>query len=437
MRSPPPIDTAARHACAMIARHVNDEFPALHVAFAVYRPLQAREALAAALRDFERHPACQALRDKAAAWLESGRQPQDFRETAMGRAGRIFPFRRPSTSLAACFISLEDNDSVEVVRRQAYFHLWFILNTWRGGTLEAKAQTDPRYPFWQNMLADAFSALMLESTGSSHAVRDLGLRRCRESMMTQTGFYPEHYPFPLIIDACQIALSDAPRLKNAKTRPLAYGLSMAEDIAKTCDMSQVSQWQSFCAPAQDMAWAGADERSILGAAIHASEDPYARAAASMLAEKLEIDPALSIDSEMHNPFSDPEVAERHHLKLSEKIFMDALSRAALQNTALPFIEAAQARGRAFLQGRPVGCCAGALARAAQGFLQGRSPVEQARHGFDAGMADVPWARIQQAFQTYIARRRAGESFDERGIGVLLFEAGAQDMPDIMSGFEGV
>ncbi len=415
--------SSVEHACNVIRRQIQEEFPDLTLHFIVYQQDKMARSLDMKRREIAEHPAGAALLPLAerAVKLETAPQ-QPFLGMATAREKKLIRWLAHPKTLGCFLVNGEGFENEDEARRYAYSLVWQGLNLYReAGTIEKPGKTAVVIPppqdgltgAWHNMLADAFSALMMEMQGKKGFIRALARKCCARVLTAQSGYAPENFPYPVVMDATLIIHEELRRNGIAKTQIYGTAIDMTREIGSTFDTSSVLQWWAFCKPAQDMAWLGTEKNKILGAALHTSEDPYARATAYLVAEVLNIEPGSFSDITLYNPFTDPEVNERHHRKISDDLFENLLAKAAQTGNSGILRDEARIRNRTLPEGRLIGWCSPALLAAADAFddknLTISERVDAARVGFRREAPAVNAEILRRFGQIIIAERQEGRN----------------------------
>ncbi len=261
-----------------------------------------------------------------------------------------------------------------------------------------------------NLRADTFSSFMLHHHDVSDAVDWLAQKRSIASITAQTYIKPEEYPFALALDVAKLAIDKTSAFKTSQIEKFH---DMARRVTQTFDKNSVASWVGFSAPAQNLAWAGHNEGSILHLAIHSSPNPLVKANGHLVADITGIRAQLSPDSleSGYNPFLSREYNRDQHLRKAEEHFEIALVHALESESAEPFMRGAHAQNEALLKGRVIGWCAHALQAAGNAFAtaqeRGQSPDQATRMIFDGRKTLPDWNELQDLNNFVTAQRRQG------------------------------
>lgn len=404
--------SAADHACNVVRRQVQEEFPDLTLLYIVHESGERQKALEARYPEIREHPAGEVFLPHLRRVVEQ--DGPEFSGIAVGSAKKLLKFFAREKTLACFFVNADWLETVEDTRRHALFLAYHVLSLTED--LKAKKKQDVQevggivipvpdktLHVWKNMLADTFSALAMELEKRRDWIGELGRMRSMAALSAVPGEQPEFHPFPLVLDATRLLYHDMGKAHTG-TGLIHRAMEMTREIGETFDRTSVRQWWAFSRAAQEMAWMGANPNTILGAAVYNSEDPYARATAYLVAEALNIQTLAPAPAGSYNPFAEAEVNERHHLKICDERFRAIMSKANIQNSSEPFVEEARKQNKKLLEGNPVGWCAYPLLCAEVFF---RISPDQAKTAFDKAMIEADWNKVQDVIKFIIQLRREG------------------------------
>ena len=358
------LETATiEHTCNTVRRQIHEEFPDLTLTFIVHAPGKLAKGIDHKRPELEAHPAGPAV----LMMLKKPGQEKSRFVMATAKEKKLISFLAHEKTLACVFVK-EDGSHTDVdqLKQDALSLAWHALNKIidKDDTLA----TDEEGFAWHNMLADCFAALVLEMQGKKGSIRALARRRSGYALEARHDYNADLHPYPAVMDAAQLIYDDMRKAGNlVKAKLFEQALEMTREIGITFDRSTVLQWQAFARPAQEMAWLGIDKNRIIGAAVHSSEDPYARSTAYLVAEILSIEPTPVSDISLYNAFTDQEANERHHKKICDDVLQNLLSkREANSNGDIFRAEAAKQNNKLF-EGQLIGWCAPALILAGEIF----------------------------------------------------------------------
>ena len=403
---------AADHACNVVRRQIQEEFPDLTLLYIVHEPGEQQKALEARYPEIREHPAGEAFLPHLQRIVEQ--DGPEFSGIATGSTKKLLKFLAREKTLACFFVNVDWLETTDDARLHALFlayHALSLIEDHKAGRKEDTLESggilvpapDKTLHVWKNMLADTFSALAMELEKRRDWIGELGRMRSMAALSVVTDEQPELYPFPLVLDATRLLYHDIGKIQTG-TGLIHRALEMTREIGETFDRTAVRQWWAFSRIAQDMAWMGAEPNAILGAAVYNSEDPYARATAYLVAEALNIHTLTPTPAGSYNPFADNEANERHHLKICDERFRTVMSKANIQNSSDPFVEEAVKQNRKLLEGNPVGWCAYPLLCAEVFF---RISPNQAKASFEKAMSEADWNKVQDVIKFIIQLRREG------------------------------
>jgi hypothetical protein len=398
------------HSCNVVRRQVQEEWPDLALNFIVYHEGKLAKALDQKREEIKAHPAGKIL----LPLLKEVDPERSFFIAARAQEKKLLSFMARKKTLACVFFPADaEYADTEQVRQQAYAMAWHMLNAPAADNTAARpAYKNETERAWHNMLADAFSALVIEMQGKKGFIRTLARRRSTLALEAHARHAPEDYPYPVVMDAAQLVYDDMRRIGGLmKGKILSQALEVVREIGMTFDQNTVLQWWAFSRPAQEMAWLGIDKHKILNAAIHTSEDPYARSTAYMVAEMLSIDPAPVSDISLYNAFTDQEANERHHRKLCDHVFQKLISKVTPLDNGTLFRLEADKQNRKLLEGQLVGWCAPGLIAAAAMFdkpLSAAAKMEETKRVYAEACRKTNSEILQKLGHILVTLRRAGE-----------------------------
>jgi hypothetical protein len=406
------IDIATiEHECNAVRRHVAAEFPSLTINFIVYNGADRSKSLRRKQDEIIEHPAGPLL--ISALRLEA-QKTSGHTLPLMAQAPKIkfWRFAGKKFSIAACFIDADILQNVDDARIIAYASAWHVLNTLK--TLDTGILKNPDYDqtilVWNNMLADAFGCFVMEMRGKKGFIRSFAKKLALASLSPAQELKPETQCFPIIMDAALLLYDDIKSAGFQKEKILTHAMTMTSEIAETFDQDVVLQWQSFCGPAQDMAWMGTPPDKILSAATYGSNDTYARSTAYLVAEAMEFEPAPLNDFNVFNVFADDDVNYRHHKKISDDVFENLMFKI---NPALPeeyFLNEIKKRNEKLLQGQIMGWCAPALMAAMHAYKyknEKSHPESDSKARFDEILKTMNGDVLRKLFQIILNCRKSG------------------------------
>jgi hypothetical protein len=408
-----PLDTAAtERACNIVRRQVLDEYPDLTIQFIIY----AGEGLARAIEtkrgELMDHPAGEQFFPALKKMTQTGAGTRTFIGLSWDTPKSLLRFFTRRKALGCCVINADHYDDQDTLQQHLYALVWHALSLYQSPAYKKntspsgfiKPRAEALNAAWDDMIADAFSALVLETQGKKGSVRSLARRRCNASLEAKPNGNPDHHPFPMLVDATIVVLNEMRSAGFEKSEMFAQAYAMSAEIGITFDTETVEQWWAFTQPAQKMAWLGIDKNRILGAAVNTSEDPYARSTAYLVAETLSLDPAPVSGGGFYNFFCDPEASERNHSKLCNDILEVILSKMNGRDDQALLRSEAIRNNKKLLSGEMIGWCAPALLSLADALAKG----SDAKKAFYASTDTINTNTLRHLAEIVIHLRRAGE-----------------------------
>ena len=413
---------ALNHACNVVRRQFQDEIKNLTLFFIVHAP-------------GERVKAFESKRDELLALpggaeaMEAVKLCSQFKpDTSMfvglgeGVEEKFFSFLKTPKNLAVFFMNVADFDDENDMYQRIYHLTWQALSLiehYKAEKTDFYLVNDgairPAYNLLnlsrENMLGDAFSAIIMELQGHKHYIQTLARKRCQMCLKPVTGYRSEHYPYPIAADATQIVYEELTEEHSSKVKLITQAIEITKEIGFTYDDNSIRQWMEFSGAAQEMAWLDYNSTRILSMAIYASEDPYVRSTAYIVSEILNMEPSILADLNEYNPYADNETNERLHAKLCNESFETLIQNAKNKDDTHLFIEKARAQNEKLLTGQVTGWCAYSMLEAGeafkQAFLDDENPEEQAKIAFKEAQEILPWDGILKVGKLIMNKKRQG------------------------------
>jgi hypothetical protein len=413
---------AAQQSCRMVARQMRSYARPLHLSFIVHRSNQYLESLSLAGKELLSRPsgktALRLIRNQKGVSEQSA-----FLGLASWRENLFLGLAHRQNMMALATLNIDDFESMREIRAQAWHLAWHAIHLYNqrnapgGDDILQNGVIFPNYDAEAlpsvNLRADVFSAIMCHLSGDKDAIRRLAHARCMDSLVRRAGFSPENYPFPLALEATQVALSDALRKPPSQSRQIHTAMKLAENIARTYDTQTLKQWVDFCKPAQSMAWRGEPKEIILGAAVGISRDTFVRSTGFLVCEITQTAPSSIVNLEdRYIPFSDDRHNQNLHETIVDKVFEKAASSGLQRHNAIPFLDAANEQNQKLSDGHILGWCASALQAAGNAFdaamkSGSKTPVEDARRQFESIRHETSWDHLKQLGEAILERYRQG------------------------------
>ena len=266
--------------------------------------------------------------------------------------------------------------------------------------------------------------------GDEDAPRYIAINRSLEALGTKTLHNPEFYPFAVAREAAEFAIAQANPKQIPKKRMVPTALKVANEVAGTYDEISLKNWFAFSEPAQDMAWRGFSDADILSAAINTSVNTYVRTTGYLISELTEIQPSSILKvQENYNQYADTSVNEQLHQKIIGQVFEDVIAQGLKQNSALPFMHAANNQNAALVEGKTLGWCASALHAAGVAYDMAQKRGEEAayfaREEFEGKRSNTKWQDLKKLGKRIIKSYREGAP------------VAMSDMEDMTKGIDGL
>ncbi len=405
-----PMDIAAvDHACNVVRRRIAEEVPELNLLFLSHEHGRPTPALIPKQMEITQRPGGKAFWTHLQNIAQNTANPAGIQGVLMSQdAHKFLKFIKKEKYLAVFFVDTSHFEKTEEVTQHAYHLAWHALNIINDVQLSPaafkklaeneegnfyRAPEDKAQIAYNNMLADAFSALVMETLQEKGSIRRLARQRCLMSLQAKAGFDARQYPYPIALDAT-VMVHEQLGHKIVKSNIFPAAFQLSKEIGHTFDLNSVRQWGLYAQPAQEMAWCDIHKHKILGAATFSSEDPYIRSIAYIVADVLGIDPPLPDGHDFFNAFTDQEANERHHKKRRDDIFQSLSRRVTSDLSAALFIEEADKQNQRLLKGEFFGWCADGLLMAAEIIQQSEDNIKdgicQAENVFQSSYKRMPW-----------------------------------------------
>lgn len=423
-----------------VSRQIHDYARDLDLVFVPHAPGRHEDALSLVEPSLHKHPAGMHVRRllrNAPANGESGLYGLSLHTKKL-----FLGLMRRTSALGLATINTEEFSSTDEAKRTMYHYAWHALDLMaarRRPQFRGKFDEGPMIPKRNavshgraNLRADTFAAAMMAFQGRTGEARALGAERSRQSLEARPGRDPALFPYPVAAESAHLVIAEMAGTSFPKSRLIPLALETAADVGATIDERLLRQWQAFCASAQDMAWRGYDPERILGAAIHASEDPYVRSIGYLVSEATGITPLSAPEIKKgYNAFAEAEANARAHREAGNEVFAEAVAQVAFEKNSSPFIAAANAQNHFLTEGRIFGWCAAALQAAARAFdlalASGRSPEQAAHDKFNSAREDIPWEKLETLGAQIVEKRREGHAVTLGGLSQICV-----DLPGLSS-----
>lgn len=371
-----PVDyKIANHTCNVIRRHIKAAFPEFDILFIVHGEHERKKAFLRETSKIMEHPAghyiVEHLRESPTHLTQ---QRSSFVGLAKSQTHGFLGFFRSTSIAVLIFINHDRFNSEENLRNHALHLIWHAITLIRdkSETTLKKLRTDgfiaPELNDFErchtNLTADIFSACFQKLQGKNDVFESLIKLRMSATLSPEKGFIAENFPFPMCLETLEVILQDQFETTNKKYRHVSESVKIADEIGITYKNKSILQWANFAKPAQEMAWCGFEKEVILGCALYTSENTYIRSIADMVAEKLEIKPAIITNQNDYNPFTEFEANQRLHNKKSQENLRLTLQKLYTTDDFSVFIKEAKLQNQRLLSGNPIGWSVNALIAAA-------------------------------------------------------------------------
>lgn len=418
---------AIKHTCNTLRRQTLTEFPDLTLHFIIYDRDKKSDILSREEEELSSHVAGKEAIKHYRRHKNSDKT--GFLGLAYSNVRSFFKLKPTAQFIALFYICTDDHADSESAQHFIYHEFWHALETYRNykaGHAENIRNEDnlvtPEYKelrqLSQNMMADAFYAVLLAlQTGKSETGR-IAKRRAEETLGNKIGATPELYPFPIAMETTELVYEELKDMySGSKNNMLSLAIQMTREVGITHKEQSLKQWKIFTMLAQEMAWIGYNHERILSAGSYTSEDPYVRTTAYIIAEIMETEPEPWGDFKAYNPFTDDEMNIRIHNKACDHIYKNVMTHiTSIQDTKL-FLDEAEKRNSALLKGQVLGWCSPALLAASKAF-RGEDITEakeMAAASFQSAKDTVPWSILKNLSRDLMIARRQGDQIDSKRI----------------------
>lgn len=412
-----------QHACRIIARQMRDYSRHLNLSFIPHHAGQRLEMLALAGQELLTHPAGEA----ALSLMRTPKKNENsgFLGLIAWRENLLIGLASRQKVMALTTLNIDQFTSLRDIRAEAWHMAWHAIhlynlrhsptyeNDFQEGLVMQRLKGEVLAS--ANLRADVFSAVMCTINGDKDIIYHLANTRSLEALTRNAGHKPEFYPFPLAMEATEMALSELMRRPPSKKRQIQAALKLAETIGQAYDELTLQQWIYFCKPAQDMAWRGDEKETILGAAVSTSQDTYIRATGFLVSEITRLHPASILTLDTHySPFAEDRYNQRLHEGMMERAFQKAVATGMTEHSGDAFLAVANEQNQKLPDGHILGWCAAALQAAGRAFESAlasgsKTPEEVARREFEGAADKTTWDSLKEVGQSIIEQYRQGHA----------------------------
>ena len=408
--------------CKGFTDYVESRYPGLALKYILHHRGQRNDAIGLEQGFFNEHPAgsiAHNILKKSKATQQSG-----FHGLAVLKKRFFFGFKEKLDSIGVITINLDEYGTDQAILADIYHYGCHAIETYnllQHPKYKNRFTQGPLIPKRSplslakvNLLADIFSVLILAQQGYESMIHALAAERSLNSMLAKPNGRPWHYPYPLAYQATDKIWRELIYPKSKHYDPIKTPLEIAHNLLDSFEDESFTQWWAFCEPAQEMAWYGELPETILGAALHTSDNPIVKANAILIESALQITPANQASLvDKYNAFVKEEKQIERHSHRIEETFELILAQGILKESARPFMEAANAQNIQLTEGKIFGWCASALQSAGRAFdsaLSGeREPSQAAQIEFKGAQHQIKYDGLKSVSAEIIKRRQAGQT----------------------------
>ncbi|MFA7275974.1 MAG: hypothetical protein WC043_04155 [Pseudobdellovibrionaceae bacterium] len=363
--------------CTSLRGQLNNGFAGSDIYFLIYEKGEKGKAVTALLSRFKGHPAS----DEAAALIKfksSAQEKNAFLGLISKEVKSNFGFNKSlyHVGFIEIFISdkLSDEEMFLSICRNCYKYIDSLV-TYRPA--KGPSQSAIKQPKQSNLSiikgnlgADIFAVLQMESYGFKDVNTFLAKIRCTELLSASLEIAPEEHAYTIAYDVINHTLESYEKIEGVSLElsTAIRNYSLSQDILSSFEDQDFESWVRFVMPCQTMIWGGYDPAHILGAAIHTSPNPYAKAMAYLIGDITGISPTPEEHlPQGYNAFLDDAVNEIGHMKYMDEIFEMSIMHVLEADTVIPLLRMADIQNDALTQGKIYGWCADALQAAARAY----------------------------------------------------------------------
>lgn len=406
--------------CTLATKQVEDLYPDLQMVFIPHQRGMFHEVIETSEHEVSAHPAG----DIAQSILEknNNREYSSFIGMAVRRETKWLGLASKEHMLAVFNVNIDEFTSAKELRRTIYHMIWQAIDISemrKHPEYASKFRTGPLIPKRSpmnaarvNLQADVFSAAMCGLQGDGEAIEAIALTRATDSLSPVHHRRAEEYPYPIAMEATRYAFDELAKVKPVRAKFSGYARELTLKVSYTFNEESISNWWSYCNPAQDLAWRDTDKATILGYAMFTSEDPYIRSMGHLVSEITTIEPVGGMQLPRgYNPYANEQHNQEVHIETMDKTFEDAVAKGIDAQSGQPLIAAANEQNENLADGNIIGWCANALQAAAKGFeialSTGSSPVQAARLEFEGTKTNSDWDMLKKIGESIIGKKRNG------------------------------
>jgi|GEM_PF-5630766 len=428
------------HLCNIARRQVADEFKDLNLVFIVHPAGKRNEVLQRSHEQLSAKPYGKA----AFEILQRHAANNDSKFAGFLKCdpkGALSYFQKPSY-VCLFFINSDQDPDADMARIRIYNLLWQALDIARQ-TISRRGQLstqntqiqdndgvllhpqDKMNQARQNMMADIFTAALMELQGHEGEIKRLGAQRAQESVSCLRGNHPQQSPYPIALEATDIVFQDLKTM--GRDKPLSLALNMAREVAETLGDDSIKQWWEFASRAQNMAWMGSSAQDVISTSIYTSEDTYVKAAAYIVSEILALEPEMITNLTSYNPFTESEVNAHLHAKRCEQDAKKLAEQCALHEKQDAYEHALRAQCDDLIAGQPLGwapmACADTMLLMQRDADDPDLTGNSLKNAYLQSAQSVKWGDIEKLLRLIISVKRKKDKL------------GALDLPPLMAKIE--
>lgn len=402
------------HVCATVRRQILAETPDLNLIFIVYKKGQFLKALNNHRQEFYKHPTTEHFFNQARQSYPASYNQTELAAIIHVEKKGILPFFKRVQNTAVCFVNHDHIQQLPSAHYSIYRLAWHALQTIAEISEQEQVGPSPNFTLedniytihlkdeqlaYNNLLGDAFAAILISLNENKDAILELGRRRAEMTLKTAPGYYPEAFPFPLIAESADLFFKELNKYNPPERKKINYAQHMAMDIGETFDLSTVAQWTAFARPAQDLAHLNVDKETNLSFALFTSEDPYARASAYALADLLNLEISIVDKPNIYNPYTSHENNRAQHERLCLQLYKATLSAYNRTGNPAEFHRAAIKNAHDYVHNHQImSWCSASLISIYSYISQANSDLQSAETQnlekiFLESLSDTPWREI--------------------------------------------
>ena len=427
---------SAKHICNVIRRQVQGCYPELHIHFTIHEENERGKVFAADAKVIGEHPA-----GKYAIHYPNEEDTRKIMEKNRTRFVSIARYNSPgflgffqhNAYLGLCFVNYSRFESVEHLRSHTLHIVWHAIALYKEYEHYRKTKSREKPDSFiddhniliptltkqqlhhRNLMGDIFSACVQTLQGRDEAFETLSKQRAHDTLSAHVSFRAEEFPFPMCIDTLEYIFKDNINQYKKNKKTILSAIKITEDIGGTYEPTSIEQWRSFSFPAQQMAWAGYDEQTILGAALYTGENTYAQSIADMISETIGVKPKIIANIQDYNPFTDQEANERLHKKMCKELLDNLQRRLARREDYKLILDVINKQNQAFMEGKVMGWCVPALLPMAEMIKKCRDDdifediLREAINIFEQEVENIKWDTLSYLSQKlFYVKRDYGE-----------------------------